>query len=127
MHDYERLVRVLDESAKTGDYDAMRTVLAPDVHAWSPTYDLRTADALVDAIRAQNDAATDISTELTIDVVAHEGKVFWESVWTGTYPALGKTVTLRALSVGEVEEGKLARIRQYWDNLAVMGALGLTG
>ena len=123
MHEHERLVRAMDDAARTKDYEGMRDCLAPDLKAWSPTYDVDSADAFIEAIRAQNDLPIDISTQLTIDVAGP--KVFWESEWTATYPALGKTVSLRALSVGEVENGRLTSIRQYWDNLGVMTELGL--
>jgi ketosteroid isomerase-like protein len=123
MHEYEALVRGLDEYARTKQYDRIRDVVTDEVVAWSPTYDLKSADELVAAIKTQNDNAENISTELTVHVSGD--RVFWESVWRGDYPALGKSIELRGLSVAEVRDGKLANIRQYWDNLAVMTALGL--
>ena len=123
MHAHEDLVRRLDEYARTKQYERLREVVAPDVHAWSPSYDLRSADELVAAIATQNDMASDITTELHVDVAGD--RVYWESVWRGRYDALGKDLELRALSVAEVVDGRLQRIRQYWDNQSVAAALGL--
>ena len=123
MHPNEELVRRLDEYARTKQYERLRDVVAGDVHAWSPAYDLHSADELVAAITAQNDAATDITTELHVDVAGD--RVYWESVWRGRYEALGRDIELRALSVAEVVDGRLQRIRQYWDQRAVLAALGL--
>lgn len=123
MHDNERLLRAFNEAARKKDYEALVPMLAPDVRAISPSYDVRSADELIEALRAQNDVAEDISTELTVDVVGD--KVFWESIWRGTYPGVGKSLELRGLSVAVVRDGRLVHIRQYWDNLAVMTELGL--
>ncbi len=123
MHDHERLVRALDEAARTKNYEALEPLLAPDVRAISPSYDLHSAGELIEALRSQNATAEDISTELTVDVIGD--KVFWESKWRGTFAGLGKQIVLAGLSVGIVKDGRLTHIRQYWDNLSVMTELGV--
>ena len=45
----------------------------------------------------------------------------------GEVPATGKSVDLRAVQVNEIEDGKVASMRQYFDMATMMSQLGLSG
>ena len=46
---------------------------------------------------------------------------------SGEVPATGKSIDMRAVQVVEVQDGKAASIRQYFDMATMMSQLGLAG
>ena len=64
--------------------------------------------------------------------------VILELTWTGTHtgplvtpdgevPATGKSLEMRAVQIQEIQDGKVASQRQYFDMATMMSQLGLTG
>ena len=45
----------------------------------------------------------------------------------GEVPATGKSIDMRAVQVQEIQDGKVASTRQYFDMATMMSQLGLAG
>ena len=69
--------------------------------------------------------------------VASGNTVVLEVTWNGTHtgtlvtpdreiPATGKSLSIRAIFVNEVEDGKVASSRQYFDMATMMSQLGVS-
>jgi steroid delta-isomerase-like uncharacterized protein len=93
-------------------------------------------DRVVDLLRREDRAFPDGA--FTQNVVAVDGPIVvinW--IWTGTHdkdfltpsgqtvPATGRTITVDAISIIEIDNDRIARTRRYHDRVGVLTQLGL--
>jgi ketosteroid isomerase-like protein len=115
------IVEAVGEAATTGDWDALADHYAEDVVAWSPTYDLVGRAAMVEVLQAQN-GGVDVRQELSL-VAETDDTVVFQWSWSIPHPSGVGRVSLEGLSYFTFEGDRIARLRQYWDNLGIMGQL----
>ena len=115
------IVEAAGEAATTGNWDALADHYTEDVVAWSPTYDLVGRAAMVEVLQAQN-GGLDVRQELYL-IAETDDTVVVEWSWSIPHPSGVGRVSSGGLSYFVLEDDRIARLRQYWDNLAIMGQL----
>jgi len=127
----ERLFAVIDGQR----WDEYETVMHPDVEMTSPSSTLHSAREWAEFSRGFAAAMGD--GRHTPAWTIQDGDAFAvEGVWTGTHtgplagpggeiPATGRSVTLPFCAVGTLRDGRVATVAVHFDQLAMLGQLGL--
>jgi steroid delta-isomerase-like uncharacterized protein len=125
------------ESFNAGDFDRMRSVYAADSYEeeLATQRRLEGVDAQIDAARGWKQAFPDARG--TIHGAFTDGRtVMLELTWVGTQdgplqtpdghelPPSHRRVAVRACQVMEIEEGKIAATRHYFDLMTLMQQIG---
>jgi predicted ester cyclase len=127
----ERLFGIID-SHRWADVD---TVLHPDAEMSSPFGDRLSVAAWLDVNRAFAIACPDGRHTIT-DVVDGGGRFAIEGIWTGTHtgpmaspgreiPPTGRSVVLPFCGVATVRGERIAAVTVHFDQLTMLGQLGL--
>jgi len=131
-----QLAREAVEAFSTGDWERMRTTLAPDA-VWEQvcTEDrLEGPDAIVELNRAWKQAFSDARGTVTNAFCADDTAVL-EVTYQGTHdgdlqtprgaiPPSGRQASVRAALVVRVADGRITEARQYFDLLTILGQIG---
>ena len=129
----EDLARESIESYNAGDFDRFRSLLADDFYEEELGTQRRIdgADARVAAAQAWKRAFPDEQATIT-GVTTGGNTVAIEITWEGTQsgpiatpdgqelPPSNKRITLKAVEVIEVEDGKLKALRHYFDLMTLL-------
>jgi ketosteroid isomerase-like protein len=119
----------------SGDFEAFRAALDPDIEWVNPMAPAHGPDQVVEAVAAWAEPFPERRHDLTQvieagDLVALEG--VWVATHTGTLrapagdvPATGRTARVPFAAVMRVRDGRLASVRVYLDPLGFMAQLGL--
>jgi steroid delta-isomerase-like uncharacterized protein len=130
------LARKAVDAFSTGDWERLRTALAPDA-VWEqvPTEDrFEGPDAVVDVNRGWKQAFPDARGTVTNALCADDTAVL-EATYEGTHdgdlqtpqgaiPPSGRKATVRAVLVVRVADGRITEVRQYFDMLTILGQIG---
>jgi len=131
-----QLAREAVEAFSTGDWERMRTTLAPDA-VWEQvcTEDrLEGPDAIVELNRAWKQAFSDARGTVTNAFCADDTAVL-EVTYQGTHdgdlqtprgaiPPSGRQASVRAVLVVRMADGRITEARQYFDLLTILGQIG---
>lgn len=131
------LIRLEEQCYRDHDWEQLGQLYTEDVEFTSADGSvIRGRDAVVDYTRREADAFTDSSFRQ--ELVAVDGNVAvvtW--AWSGTHSedlvapsgqrlaATGKRISLDAVSVCTISEGRISSARRYHDRLGMMLALGV--
>ena len=130
----KEIVKKTFEIVGDGDYEGMNTYIADNyVRHCQATPDLviETLDAFKEFIKADRKAIPD--QKLLVKMLIAEGDLvaFW-CTYTGThtgqmgpFPPTGKTANLDFSGVHRLENGKVVETWVTWDNITILGQLGL--
>jgi predicted ester cyclase len=127
----ERLFAVID-GQRWADYE---TVMHPDVEMTSPASSFHSAREWAEFSRGFAAAMPDGRHTLT-STIRDGDSLAVEGCWTGTHtgplagpggeiPATGRSVTLPFCAVATVRDGRVATVAIHFDQLAMLGQLGL--
>jgi steroid delta-isomerase-like uncharacterized protein len=128
------LVRRLTASVNAGDWGALDDLLTDDFCRHSQaTADVQVRSRTEFKQLQESFAATMPDQHVTIEMlVAEADKVAAYATYTGTqtgpmgpFPATGKKVDSRFLSIFRIEDGRIAELWVEYDNLAMLTQLGL--
>jgi steroid delta-isomerase-like uncharacterized protein len=133
MSDAATVHREYFDTIKTRDFDRMRVLLHPDytimqgdgLEQKGPDVGIAIAETYVTAF-------PDLSFEIRHQYAPSDTVSVLEFTARGTHqaplediPATGRAVEIVVCNVIEVEDGKILREREYYDNLAIMRQLGV--
>ena len=132
----EDVARESIESDNAGDFDRLRSLLADDFYEEEVGTQRRIdgADARVAAAQAWKQAFPDEQGMIT-GVYTSGNTVVIELTWEGTQsgpgdadgqelPPSNKRITLKAVEVIEVEDGKIKVLRHYFDLMMILQQIG---
>jgi hypothetical protein len=119
-----------------GDAVTLREVLTEDVRAWTPTLSTSSLAELVEELERGDEAFTDLELTLVpLDVGGDHACVEWTVQMTHTGALLlpdgtsvdpsGTRVTVHGTTVAEFLDDRICAVRQYWNELTVLGQLPL--
>src|SRR5215207_5647950 len=124
------------EAFSTGDWERLRTALAPDAVWEQVTTEDRFEgpDAVIELNRAWKQAFPDARGTVTHALYAEDMAVL-EATYDGTHdgdlltpqgaiPPSGRKVTVRTVLVVQVADGRITEVRQYFDLLTILGQIG---
>jgi ketosteroid isomerase-like protein len=131
----ETLVRVL-HAAVAGDERMLRAACTRDVRVWTPAIGTASVDELIDALRHRQHAFSDLELGTrALDVTGDRACVEWSLAMTHTgalslrdgvtTDPTGLRITVHGTTVADFRAGRVAALRQYWDELALWEQLGL--
>lgn len=138
MADNTTLVRELFEAWNNRDYDAVAERVAPDCTMMDmgngrtlqgPDGFLEFSKALFAALPDVQFSLDHLMTQGDTVVIEYTGRGTHTGdlvLPAGTIPATGRSLTVHACEVDEVENGKIQKARVYVDSGAIMAQLGLT-
>ena len=130
----KEIVKKTFEIVENGDYEGMNTYIADNyVRHCQATPDLviESLDAFKEFIKADRAAIPD--QKLLVKMLIAEGDLvaFW-CTYSGThtgqmgpFPPTGKTANLDFSGVHRLENGKVVETWVTWDNITILGQLGL--
>jgi hypothetical protein len=122
------------EAGVTGDASVAMEAYTRDVRAWSPIVDAESREDLVAANFSRFHAFSDVAIKTDVDLVGDRAYAEWalEATHTGAFTLddkvvepSGKRVTLRGVAVAEFTGDRISALRLYWDELELLGGLGL--
>ncbi len=138
MADNTTLVRELFEAWNNRDYDAVAQRVAPDctMTDMGNGRTMQGPDGFLEFSKALFAALPDVQFSLD-HLMAQGDSVVVEYTGRGTHtgdlvlpagtiPATGRSLTVHACEVDEVEDGKIKQARVYLDSGAILTQLGLT-
>jgi steroid delta-isomerase-like uncharacterized protein len=131
-----QLAREAVEAFSTGDWERLRTALAPDA-VWEQvcTEDrFEGLDAVVELNRAWKQAFSDARGTVTKALCIDDTAVL-EATYQGTHdgdlqtprgaiPPSGRKATVRVVLMVRVADGRITEVRQYFDLLTILGQIG---
>ena len=131
----DAFLRVLTATA-TAEAEGLAEILADDFSAWSPSMSVSSRDELLDELRERDALLSEVVVGIdAMHVVDDRAYAEWviSAVHAGAYAidddivieATGNPVTLRGISVAEFSGDKITELRQYWDEVGLLEALGL--
>ena len=130
----KEIVKKTFEIVANGDYEGMSTYIAENYirHCQAtPELVIESLDAFKEFIR--NDRKSIPDQKLNVKMLVAEGDLvaFW-ATYTGTqtgqmgpFPPTGKSVELDFSGVHRLENGKVVETWVTWDNVTILGQLGL--
>jgi len=130
----KEIVKKSFEVVGNGDYEGMNRYIAEEYvrHCQAtPELIIESLDAFKEFIRADRMAIPD--QKLNVKMLVAEGDLvaFW-ATYTGThtgqmgpFPPTGKTAELDFSGVHRLENGKVVETWVTWDNITILGQLGL--
>lgn len=118
---HEQLARALFNAFEADDLAAARAVCSPALEASQNGGPIMDADALLGFSHAVSAVIPDFHYE-DIRCAATSGGFVEEHTVCGTLPD-GKPLRLSACVVGDVEDGRIHRLREYADSRAAAGLL----
>jgi limonene-1,2-epoxide hydrolase len=109
------------------DVDALTALMTDDI-VWQinvPTFKPRVGrDVAREELARQNAISTGgLGGSQVLNIASNDRVVFTERV--GVFETMGKRVTLHVTAVYEVENGKIAAWREYYDSVALAKQLGI--
>jgi steroid delta-isomerase-like uncharacterized protein len=110
------------EAGRSKDWDALVEFYAEDVMCWAPSYEITGRDALVEAVKAQNEPLEDIGYESTL-VTETEDTVVVEWIWSIPHPSGVGRARVQGLSCFIFDGDRIQTLRQYWDGDTFMQEL----
>ena len=128
--------RVLAATA-TAEAEGLAEILADDFTAWSPSSSVSSRDELLEELRARDAVLSEVVVGIdAMHLVDNRGYAEWviSGVHAGAYEiddetvveATGNPVTIRGISVVEFDGGdRITELRQYWDEVGLLEAIGL--
>lgn len=124
--------------AATAESDAtvLSEVFTDDVSVWSPGMSVSSLIELADELRARDEVFGDLSVAFeAIDVVGNRGWAEWVATTIQkaelvvddelVIEVTQAPLTLRGVSVARFVGDRIAELRQYWDEVALLEGLGL--
>lgn len=129
----EEIVLAMIEAVNARDFDALDTLVAPDVRRHSAATPGVTIESL-DDFKAflEADLISVPDSKMTVNhVVADDGMVAVHATYAGTqdgpmgpFPASGKPMEAPFMGMLRIENGKIAEMWVEWDNLSLLAQLG---
>lgn len=128
------LIQRFTEATNAADWDAFDELLTKDFvrHCQATAnVQINSRDEFIDLQKSFLASMPDqkITTEM---LIAEGDKVAAYATYTGTltgpmgeFPATGKSAASKFITIFRIEEGRIAEIWVEWDNLAMLGQLGL--
>jgi steroid delta-isomerase-like uncharacterized protein len=133
----QTLIQLEEKLYREGDWDAIGDVYTEDVEFTSPDGSvIRGRDQVADYFRREAEAFSD--TTFSQELIAADGDlavVTWS--WSGTHSkdltapsgqtlsATGNRISMDAVSICRIRDGRIASMRRYYDRLDMMMALGV--
>lgn len=118
------------------DWDRLNELYAPEVEYEDPEVSVTGDSAVMSRARNLEAPFSDVDLALrSIDAGEERCTVEW--TYQGTnhapirthagvdFPATGRKITIKGISVFELRAGRIIRERSYWDTASVYGQLGL--
>jgi steroid delta-isomerase-like uncharacterized protein len=130
----KKLIDQFTEATNAQNWDAFHDLLTEDFmrHCQAtPDVQVNSVDEFIQLQKSFINSLPDqkVTTKM---LIAEGDKVAAYAVYSGTmsgpmgeFPATGKSTELNFITIFRIEEGKIAEIWVEWDNLAMLGQLGL--
>jgi ketosteroid isomerase-like protein len=129
------IARAALEALVKGDVGAVRELFAPDAVVWTPAMEVASRDQLIEEISDQRTAFSIISidaepadigpgavaTEWMVKA-GHTGRLEFDDVMV---EPTGADLVLRGAMFAEIRDGRVVRLRQYWNEVDLIEQLGL--
>jgi ketosteroid isomerase-like protein len=138
MTDEERADMLRQAVVLTADLDmaVLDEIFAEDAVFWSPGRVLNSRDELADELRTRDEIVGDLEVEISaLDIAGYRGYAEWVARATHVGPIAvddhnvieptGEEITVRGVTVADFDGSRIVALRQYWDELALLEALGL--
>jgi len=134
LEDNKNLVHRFTIATNTADWDAFDELLTTDFKRHSQATPNVQVNSIEDFKKLQESFLVSIPDQLiTIEILIAEGdKVAAYATYSGTltgpmgeFPATGKTVESKFITIFRIEEDRIAELWVEWDNLAMLTQLGL--
>ena len=128
--------RVLAATA-SAEAEGLAEILDDEFTAWSPSSSVSSRDELLDELRERDAVLSEVAVAIdAMHLVDDRGYAEWviSGVHAGAYQvdddivveATGNPVTIRGISVVEFgADDRITELRQYWDEVGLLEALGL--
>lgn len=131
----ELLRRAVTATAEA-DGGALDEIFTEDVSVWSPAVSISSRSELADELRARDEVFGGLSVAFeAIDVAGDRGYAEWvaTAIQTGVLAVDENVIieiaeaplTLRGVTVARFVGDRIAELRQYWDEVALLEGLGL--
>jgi steroid delta-isomerase-like uncharacterized protein len=127
------VVLAMVEAINARDFDALDTLVAPDVRrhsAATPDVEVRSLDDFKDFLRQDLSAIPDATMEVE-QIFATDDMVAVRAMYSGTqtgpmgpFPPSDRPVTIPFIGLQRMENGMIAEIWVEWDNLSALAQLG---
>ncbi|HEY8217909.1 MAG TPA: nuclear transport factor 2 family protein [Acidimicrobiia bacterium] len=119
-----------------GDHGALADLCTDDVRVWTPGFAASSLDELRRELDRRDDAFSDVELDVTpLDVRGDYACAEWSASMTHSGPLVlrddavvdptGLRITLRGVTVAELDGDRICSLRQYWDELSALEQLGL--
>jgi len=129
----KKVIRQLVTAVNTRNYDLLDEIVAPDFvrHCQAtPDVHVKSRNEMKQFLR--QDLTVFPDSRISLEVIIAEGNMVagyftfsaTQKGAIGPFPASGKKVALKYLSIMRLEAGKIAEMWIEWDNLAVLSQLG---
>ncbi len=122
-------------AAVSGDLDGLRDLVTDDVVAWSPTGYARGIDELAAELSDREGMFSEVAIIADpVDVIGDKVIAEWTIAARHTGPivvdeyeieATDIDIELRGVMILELRGGKIAKVRQYWNEVDLIEQLGL--
>jgi len=127
--------RAVFEAIPARDFDRLRELYHPDtVYMVGDGVESQGVDVPVGAADTFTAAFPDLTITIRQQYCPRDDVSVIEYTFSGTHqgelegiPATGREIAVVACSIAEVEDDRIVRERDYYDNLAVMSQLGVDG
>jgi len=130
----KKLINQFTEATNSQDWDAFHDLLTKDFKRHCQATPNVQVNSVEEFIKLQESFVTSLPDQkVTTKMLIAEGdKVAAYAIYSGTlsgpmgeFPATGKSTELNFITIFRIEEGRIAEIWVEWDNLAMLGQLGL--
>ncbi|MGZ4755917.1 MAG: nuclear transport factor 2 family protein [Acidimicrobiia bacterium] len=130
----ETLRRALEAGIR-GETATLPDLYTADVKGWSPTTSIETIAELASELAGRAGVFSEVEVVADLEVVDDTGYAEWVVTARHTGPlvvddemvigATGRSVTMRGVTVAEFCDDRICSFRQYWDEPAMLEALGV--
>jgi ketosteroid isomerase-like protein len=138
MTDDERADMLRQAVLLTAELDmaVLEEIFAEDAVFWSPGRVLTSREELADELRQRDELVADLEVEISaLDIAGYRGYAEWVATATHAGPLVidddnvieptDQEIIVRGVTVADFDGSRIVGLRQYWDELSLLEALGL--
>jgi steroid delta-isomerase-like uncharacterized protein len=129
----ELVRKVMEATWSTGDYEALKELLAPDYAFYYPSNNPNpvSREELIEFVKMYRKAFPDISLS-TEEIISTKNKIIIRFIERGTHegefmgiPATGNKYETSGIGIISIENGKVVEMREEYDVLGLYQQLGM--
>ena len=135
MQNAAELHRALFEAITSKDFDKIRELFHPDcIYMVGDGTERKGVEVPLNSAEMFTNAFPDLTIDIRRQYTPSDTLSITEYIFSGTHkgelegtPATGKKIAVVACSVMKARDGRIIREHDYYDNMAIMSQLGLSG